>query len=317
MRTDIGNFFAFLMVNSPTKSIVVAGATASVTIVPFLLYSIIWYDKFGSDKRRTFLNMITSSICWLFIEYLLTIQTTEVVRYLWGPMPEVFCFWKTLFRAAYITQIYLYSNTIAITRYLFIFWLKNPAAFPSEFWYVFFNIWIKAVSLIINFVWFMVSEKQVIGYFICCGLDPRENFKKQQKVYKIHELIAIFITLTVLIRIKIYKMLNPDKNDPRSKMIKYRFISDINSQTIANLSTTFVYCLLLLISMSASNFFTKLHPNDLHIYKNYMFLYYLLSPGLFLFCYASMYYIHHKPLRATIATELKTFWEDFWEDMKK
>ena len=145
---DTEDFFSFLMLNSPTKVISVTGAIASFTVVPFLLYSIIWYDKFGSDKCRTFLNMITSSICWLFIEYLLTIQSTEAIRFIWGPMPEVFCFWKVILCAAYITQIYLYSNTIAITRYLFIFWLKNPAVFPSEFWYVFLNIWIKAISII-------------------------------------------------------------------------------------------------------------------------------------------------------------------------
>jgi len=72
----------------------------------------------------------------------------------------------------------LYLNAIAITRYLFIFWLKNPAAFQNEFWNVFLKRWIIAAGLISNFSWTFVAERLTINFYICSGLDPTENFKK-------------------------------------------------------------------------------------------------------------------------------------------
>jgi hypothetical protein len=31
-------------------------------------YGIIWFERFGSDEKRTLINMLTSSVCWLAIE---------------------------------------------------------------------------------------------------------------------------------------------------------------------------------------------------------------------------------------------------------
>ena len=54
----------------------------SMIVQPVLLYTLIWYDKFSSDQKRTFINMLNSSICWLSIEYIIIVQTTEVLRLL-------------------------------------------------------------------------------------------------------------------------------------------------------------------------------------------------------------------------------------------
>ena len=105
-------------------------------------------------------------------------------------------------------------------------------------------------------------------------------------------------------------MLHPNRDEPRSKMIKYLFISDVNCQSIANFSTNFVYSLLMLLLIYASAFSTKHNPNDLQTYKNLVFTYYLLSPGLALLFYVSMYYLSHKPLRTTIVIACKEFWAD-------
>jgi hypothetical protein len=59
-----------------------------VIIVPFLLYSVIWLDKHGSDKQRTFLNLLTSGTIWVGIEYSYVIQATELIRFMVGPCPK-------------------------------------------------------------------------------------------------------------------------------------------------------------------------------------------------------------------------------------
>ena len=78
--------------NKWSKNVGVAFSVVSCLTIPCLLYSIIWFERFGSDKKRTLLNRIVSLGCWSAIEYLLCIQTFETVRYVFGPMPETFCF---------------------------------------------------------------------------------------------------------------------------------------------------------------------------------------------------------------------------------
>jgi hypothetical protein len=46
-----------------------------------------------------------------------------------GPLPHWWCFTKTILRSAFITQLLFFFDMIAICRYTFIFFLKNPAAF--------------------------------------------------------------------------------------------------------------------------------------------------------------------------------------------
>ncbi len=90
---------------------------------------------------------------------------------------------KTVYRNSLTTQGMLYLDSIAITRYIFIFCLKNPAAFKNEFWNVFLRSWITAASLISNFSWTFVAERLTINFYICSGLDPTKDIKKPNDTF--------------------------------------------------------------------------------------------------------------------------------------
>jgi len=64
----------------------------SFTVIPVALYSIIWFEKYGCDSKRTVLNRIASIICWTGFEYLFFIQIFETLRFVYGPLPKAFCF---------------------------------------------------------------------------------------------------------------------------------------------------------------------------------------------------------------------------------
>lgn len=92
------DFFAGLTSPKPirTLSLVISGSVT--VIVPIFLYSIVWFERFGSDKKRTILNMVTSYGTWTGIEYLTIIQSSEIIRYVVGPMPPSLCFFTRVFR---------------------------------------------------------------------------------------------------------------------------------------------------------------------------------------------------------------------------
>jgi hypothetical protein len=55
-------------------------------------------------------------------------------RYLHGPLPVTVCRFNYFFKLVLTTQSILCLNSVMATRYIYIFWLKNPAAFHDEFW---------------------------------------------------------------------------------------------------------------------------------------------------------------------------------------
>ena len=61
-----------------------------VLITP-LLYSIVWYEHYGTDYQRTLLNQLVSSTCWNGIIYNLFEIPAEVILELFGPFNKLFC----------------------------------------------------------------------------------------------------------------------------------------------------------------------------------------------------------------------------------
>jgi hypothetical protein len=42
-----------------------------------LLYFITWYERCGSDHKRTLLNKLVSALCWTCLEWYLLVQVRE------------------------------------------------------------------------------------------------------------------------------------------------------------------------------------------------------------------------------------------------
>jgi len=299
------DYFSFLMENNLARNLCLAFCVLSIIFLPPIVYSFIWFDKYSSDNKRTFINMLTTSLSWLGFEYFLVVQLTEVIRFVVGPLPKFFCFSKTIIRSAYITQALLYFDSIAITRYLFIFWLKNPAVFQDDFWYLFLNIWIKAASLLFNFAWFYTAEHQIINYYICTGIDPTEDFKKPLKLYNVVELGTVIVNILIFLRIQFYKHFQMKQIVQQSVLKKDNFISDFNQQSLGSITTNIVNIVNMVFPLLLAAKLSRIEPQELHNYKNTILLAYLTLPGLFGLVFAIMYYSKHERLRKTVWNEIK------------
>ena len=99
---------------------------SGIVLIPFA-YSIIWYEKFGSDKKRTLINKLVASLCWNEIAFFSTMQILYVVRFYFGPLPPFLCFWMFVIRKTIIINGIFTLNSMSLVRFIFIFWLKNPA----------------------------------------------------------------------------------------------------------------------------------------------------------------------------------------------
>ncbi len=136
------NFFNVLFENRPSKII---GAIFSIilSLLTFVsVYGIIWYERFGSDLKRIFINRIVSSVCWTMIVWLLMIQIPELFIFFYHSLPPQYCQFHMMMRGLVYMQAILFLDVIVIARYIFIIWMKNPLSFQDDFWYLFVNLWV-------------------------------------------------------------------------------------------------------------------------------------------------------------------------------
>ena len=147
-NNSTSDYFSGLFENGPSITVgVIFSIILTLFIIPILL-SVIWYEKFGSDKKRTILNKLVASVCWSAIHYSLLGQVPELIRYCFGPLPTTICYMHFVIKNVLAVQMILLYNAMTFMRYLFIFWLKNPFRFCDEFWTTYLNIWILSFSLI-------------------------------------------------------------------------------------------------------------------------------------------------------------------------
>jgi hypothetical protein len=147
-KVGTNDYFSGLFENRASKIIGIVLTLLSMCINIPLYYSIIYFEKYGSDKKRTVLNKLVSSVCWCGVYFNVLGLVPEIVRYCSWPLPTFICAVHYLIKNIILIQVMLFYDTITILRYLFIFWLKNPSNFWDDFWTTYLNIWITTFAVI-------------------------------------------------------------------------------------------------------------------------------------------------------------------------
>ena len=128
------DFFSGLFENRPSKVIfVIVSIVGGFVLLP-LVYSIIWFEHYGVDLKRTLINKSIASMCWCGI-YLESFGFwVSSVRFLYGPLPSAVCYFKTALTYSTLASALLFQDISLVARYFYIFVLKNPAAVEDDFW---------------------------------------------------------------------------------------------------------------------------------------------------------------------------------------
>lgn len=102
---DIEDFFHVLADNGTSRNLTLVWSIVCQLIIPPGLLSIIIYEKYGSDKRRTFANKMTSSICWSGLAWGLFVHIPWIFRITFGQFNSTACFLMMLSRQVITNQV--------------------------------------------------------------------------------------------------------------------------------------------------------------------------------------------------------------------
>jgi hypothetical protein len=72
MSTD--GCFDLLDSDNLVKKISVAISVVFSVVIPPIVYSVVWFEKFGSGGKRTLINRLVAAVCWNGIVWSFTIQ---------------------------------------------------------------------------------------------------------------------------------------------------------------------------------------------------------------------------------------------------
>jgi len=276
------DFYPALIENNVYKVSSWVFSVINILVAPPLLVFIIWFERYGSDQRRTLINMFATMICCTIFIYFPVLHTTELVRFSYGPLPDGLCCIHTLAKSVVLCSLLMFMDAIAVMRYIYIFWLKNLATFRDEFWHCFVTSWIYACSIIIMVVVHFLIECKSMGFLICNGQISDKHNKLLPRVLVIIAVISFALHLLIYLKIQHFKYKGTDHVNVNFRPQKYLYLKDFQTSALTSFSSNILTILVLIGLIGCMHRVGSIPMKDLNIFPNYLCAYYinLLAPCL-------------------------------------
>ena len=297
------NYYSQLMEDNPYRYVLATIAIIIMTASLITCYSIIWIERYGSDKKRTVINQLVASICWTFITWNSTVQIIKLVRLLYGPLGLKLCAWTSILQRVVTTRVLLLVNAISTVRYAFIFWSKNPGAFNDDFWHKFVSLWTIMAGSIFQYVIASLPNKKLMGIDVCIGLPPNHDLDS----YIINigiEIPSLVLQLFIFTRIAIYHQNLKRKPQPTNNL-KNQQLAEIEKSSLLTFSSNLgigilAFLLLTAILSSKQIDFCKIFTFPYSLMFQFSFL---IAASLVSFIIPFSFYFFHLHVRQTFARE--------------
>ena len=184
----------------------------------------------------------------------------------------------------------IFLNSIILSKYIIIFWLKSPAAFQDTFWSLYINLWVVIASWITQFTSEVMLGEDSYHTNICNGFLPsisQSNFALTEK----KSFNNLLRTLTILIHLLIWARIQIYKHKTAGQIViagllsnKKSWLTNLEHHSLSDMITniTSVFCLVLIgviqLQLKVENL------ADFNNYPYYLFEYFyslLRAPVMF------------------------------------
>ena len=281
-------------------SFLVITSLSSFLTIP-LTFGIVWYEK--NRHYRTLINMLAASIClyqinWIIISYLCAIS-----HVIFGPTGIFQCSLELMLINATAMQYMFMFNAILISKYIFVFHIKNPTAIQEDFLFIFINLSTFCLSFLSQLAFMLLPGKNVI-YYICKGSFPAKTIGLDMPVkvnYPIYFLLILTIIIHVLAGIKLKRAHKlSDSNAPHPSVSSQGTLKSFpTKKQLADFSTNVISILVTIGVHFIIIFMNKMRALEVTKYSNMVMIYvwYWSVPQLLAYCNILLYYWHQEELR--------------------
>ena len=313
-QSEPQDFFIGLTKICPCRPYSVVFAILGSYFTLFMSSCIIWHQKRGTDLKRTIISRILT-VCWyLCMSWFLFPLHVDILRYLFGPLPKFICHANAFFQFFVTIQIIFLLDVIVISRYVFIFILKNPAAFHDEFWTCFIFLISFTFASVSQIVLYWLPGKDFPSIWICSGTDPTSSTCMPYKgtlgnlIFKI---LSGILHMAVAVKIKLYKLKIEkikEKYHPRSKMF---WLLSTETDSAVDIIESVTAAILLGLAVSLHNPRKEIALELLNQYPDCLgeHFYTLIRPPLTGILIVLSKLISDKRLRIFLSNEWKLFQE--------
>ena len=301
--------FSSLDSHNPFKVVFIFASILCILVALPGFYSIIWFEQYGSDKKRTLINKLISSSCYAVIFCLVIVQGLYIGRFSYGPLPTKVCFLLTLAKRSVICCGFLISDVISMTRYVYIFCLKNPAAFEDDFWHAFSTLWCILMSVMFQVIRATVPGSQLVEYSLCTGEDPSSLFHLRSFGRGYVEILSLVIQMLIYIRICLFKRRMQQTIGPLSHSQHQNniFISNLESESLTTFATNIIFVFVMAFGSVFIVIINFKSCEDFLSYPKFIVVYYMytLYPCLSCCLVLLICFVRQGLLRQTIFREVK------------
>jgi len=306
-------FLSSLYERDWSMALALLAAVLNITLITPLSCIIVWYERFGSDLRRTLLNQLVASLCWNIIFQNLATQPMEVFLTLYGPLDPWFCFIHAVLKFSCFFHWVVIIFFMALVKYLSIFLLQNPMSIKSEFWYLVINLVTVILCVLSQLVYYAMPGRKPNNYYVCIGEDP-SHLEHQRVLRNIPITLTIVVTFIfqpfTLIKIKLYERRAKSRVGPQDTRASQRPVQQAMLVGLKSMSLILVLFVLMVAVYSIINFAPAKELNS----KPWLMVIHFFHHGIELVLNSTIiavFCLKSKHLRASIKQILMKFFNEF------
>ena len=171
-------------------------------------------------------------------------------RYIFGPTPLFLCNFNLFLKRTLTAQFMMFMDAIMISRFMFIFVLRNPSAFQDDFWSLFGNIWILSFCCLGQIVSELMLGCENLNTNICVGKNiyiPSECLivSRSDRFNAIIAFFTFIVHAFVNIKIQIFKWKDPADQHQISQKTRISWRNFLESKFLTNVIMTTLNSILL------------------------------------------------------------------------
>jgi len=258
----------------------------------------IWFERSRSGYMNTLMDKLKVSFCWTTLISCPIIDVLNILNYFFGPLKYSTCFFLYVFRNIVKSNLLFYFNCVAISRYIFIFWMKNPTSIDENFWATVISLSSVLLSCVLNVAASLLPQRHSIFLYICSDSDPTPDLSRNKlMLFQLEVAVAAVVQLVVFLRIRFYKRGGslPQSKDEDISSFNYKSFT----VTITILSWLACYCFLQVKVNSLTMTEVNTFPNYI-----FMYLYQLFAMEFTHLAILAVSVLYNKDLRRKVVKKL-------------